>query len=162
MIFGFVFDQCLQRKPTKHQTLQGNLPQVPHCKETVMIKHLYTKKVHWNMSLWGHLIKLERYREDWHGSYARMTRINREMVQIIFAFFALDLATQFYQNTLRINHFPTNNPVLNNVAFRSDCQTPLSLSLSSEALPPKLRSLFSGTNLSRSLSCFLCLVTRKP
>ena len=40
-------------------------------------------------SLRRHLIKLERYREDQHGPCARMTRTNREMVQIFLRFCTL-------------------------------------------------------------------------
>ena len=45
------------RKPTKHQTLQGNRQRVPHRKETVMIKHLYTKKVQPEADVRGRPIK---------------------------------------------------------------------------------------------------------
>lgn len=34
------------------------------------------------MSLREHLIKLERYREDYHGPNAKMTRTNQEEKQI--------------------------------------------------------------------------------
>ena len=52
-------------------------------------RQLISRAVGTVLSLRRHPIKLERYREDQHGPCARMTRTNREMVQIFLRFYAL-------------------------------------------------------------------------
>ena len=133
MIFGFVFDQCLQRKPTSPQAHKApNFTREPSTSPT--LQRSSNDK--------AFIYEEDAPERDPSGTSDETGTIQRRLAWplrkddthkprngsiFFFAFFALDLATQFYQNTLRIDHFPTNNPVLNEVAFRSDCQTPFSL-----------------------------------
>ena len=146
MIFGFVFDQCLQRKPTNPQAHKApNFTREPSTSPTSQ-RNSNDKAFIYKEGTTG---SRRSGTSDKIGSWFRYS----------FAYLALDLATQFYQNTLRINHFPTNNPVLNKVAFRSDCQTPLSLIGSIAAETPF--SIFRYQSLSLSLF-FPLFGSRKP
>ena len=139
-------------KPTKHLALQGNRARVPHRKETVIIKHLYTKKVP--------QLSLPSDTSDKTGTIHRMVQS--------FFFFCLFSP---WSNHLVLPKYPQDNlfshkqPYPHKISFSRwllALSLSLSLSLSHRKhcrrihqVSPKLRSLFSGTNLSRSLSLSL-------
>ena len=166
MIFGFVFDQCLQRKPTSPQAHKApNFTREPSTSPT--LQRSSNDK--------AFIYEEDAPERDPSGTSDKTGTIQTRLAWPLrkddthkprngSIFFFLPFLPLIQR--LSFTKIPSEQIIFPQTTLSSTKQlfavTARRLSLSSEASPPKLRSLFSGTNLSRSLSCFLCLVTRKP